>query len=201
MTKAIAHHRLEKEKPIKVYTLQDYLARETQSPQKNEFYNGQILPMPGSKFKHNEISANMISLVKWAIKPLPQKFRVITSDQKIYIEAENIAVYPDVLVICEAPQYWNQREDLITNPLLIVEVLSRSTRKYDRGDKFMLYQLLPSFKEYVLIEQNKPSVESWFQQSDKTWNKLIVNGLENTIPLRTLGVSIALEDIYENIVF
>ena len=201
MTKAIAHHRLEKEKPVKVYTLQDYLARETQSPQKNEFYNGQILPMPGSKFKHNEISANMISLVKWAIKPLPQKFRVITSDQKIYIEAENIAVYPDVLVICEAPQYWNQREDLITNPLLIVEVLSRSTRKYDRGDKFMLYQLLPSFKEYVLIEQNKPSVESWFQQSDKTWNKLIVNGLESSIPLRTLGVNIVLEDIYENIVF
>jgi Uma2 family endonuclease len=201
MTKAIAIHKLEKEKPVKVYTLQEYLAREAQSPQKNEFYNGQIIQMPGSKFKHNEISANMISLVKWAIKPLPQKFRVITSDQKIYIEAENIAVYPDVLVICEAPQYWNQREDLITNPLLIVEVLSRSTRKYDRGDKFMLYQLLPSFKEYVLIEQNKPCVESWFQQSDKTWNKLIVNGLESTIPLRTLGISIALEDIYENIVF
>jgi Uma2 family endonuclease len=201
MTKSIALHKLEKEKPVKMYTLQEYLARETQSPQKNEFFNGQIIQMPGSKFKHNEISANMISLVKWAIKPLPQKFRVITSDQKIYIEAENIAVYPDVLVICEAPQYWNQREDLIVNPLLVVEVLSRSTRKYDRGDKFMLYQLLPSFKEYVLIEQNKPCVESWYQQSDKTWNKLIVNGLENTIPLRTLGVTIALEDIYENIVF
>jgi Uma2 family endonuclease len=201
MTKAIAIHKLEKEKPVKIYTLQEYLAREAQSPQKNEFYNGQISTMPGSKFKHNEISANMISLVKWAIKPLPQKFRVITSDQKIYIEAENIAVYPDVLVICQEPEYWNQREDLIVNPLLIVEVLSRSTRKYDRGDKFMLYQLLPSFKEYVLIEQNKPCVESWFQQSDKTWNKLVVNGLENTIPLRTLGVTIALEDIYENIVF
>jgi hypothetical protein len=67
--------------------------------------------------------------------------------------------------------------------------------------KNLLYQLLPSFKESVLIEQNKPCVESWFQQSDKTWNKLIVNGLETTIPLRTLGVSIALEDIYENIVF
>jgi Uma2 family endonuclease len=201
MTKAIAIHKLEKEKLVKVYTLQEYLAREAQSSQKNEFYNGQIIPMPGSKFKHNEISANMISLVKWAIKPLPKKFRVSTSDQKIYVEAENIAVYPDVLVICEEPQYWNQREDLIINPLLIVEVLSRSTRKYDRGDKFMLYQLLPSFKEYVLIEQNKPSVESWYQQSDKTWNKLIVNGLDSTITLRSLGVTIALEDIYENIVF
>ncbi|MEN9613498.1 MAG: hypothetical protein RLZZ628_4312 [Bacteroidota bacterium] len=201
MTKAIAIHKLEKEKPVKIYTLQEYLAREAQSLQKNEFYNGQISTMPDSKFKHNEISANTISSVKWAIKPLPQKFRVITSDQKIYIEAENLAVYPDVLVICQEPEYWNQREDLIVNPLLIVEVLSRSTRKYDRRDKFMLYQLLPSFKEYVLIEQNKPSVESWFQQSDKTWNKLVVNGLENTIPLRTLGVTIALEDIYENIVF
>ena len=201
MTKYIATHKLEKEKPVKIYTLQEYLARETQSPQKNEFYNGQISPMPGSKFKHNEISANMISLVKWAIKPLPQKFRVITSDQKIYIEAENMAVYPDVLVICEEPEYWNKREDLIVNPLLIVEVLSRSTRKYDKGDKFMLYQLLPSFKEYVLIEQNKPCVESWYQQSDNTWNRLIVNGLESKMELRSLGVRIALEDIYENIVF
>ena len=201
MTKAIAIHKLEKEKPVKIYTLQEYLAREAQSPQKNEFYNGQIIQMPGSKANHNEIAMNIGYSLKLAVKPLPTKYRFFNSDQKIYIEPENIAVYPDVLVVCEVPEFWNKREDLIVNPLLIVEVLSRSTRKYDRGDKFMLYQLLPSFKEYVLIEQNKPSVESWFQQSDKTWNKLVVNGLENTIPLRTLGVTIALEDIYENIVF
>lgn len=201
MTKYIALHKLEKEKPVKIYTLQEYLARETQSPHKNEFFNGQISPMPVSKANHNEIAMNIGYSLKLAVKPLPTKYRFFNSDQKIYIEAENIAVYPDVLVICEQPQFWNKREDLIVNPLLIVEVLSRSTRKYDKGDKFMLYQLLPSFKEYVLIEQNKPCIESWYQQNDNTWNKLIANGLDSKIELRSLGVSIALEDIYENIAF
>jgi Uma2 family endonuclease len=196
--KAIAVEKRGGGRPVKVYTLSEYLLKEEKSVEKHEFYNGQIIPMPGSKATHNQIGGNVITAINVAVKPL-KKFRVLTSDQKIYVEAENIVVYPDVLVICGALQFWNGREDLIVNPLLIVEVLSKSTRKYDKSDKFMLYQNLPSFQEYVLIEPNKVHVESWFKTADDTWNKWTVHELQKNIPLRALNVEIALADIYEHI--
>jgi Uma2 family endonuclease len=196
--KAIAVEKMGGGRSVKMYTLSEYLLKEEKSVEKNEFYNGKIVAMPGGKIKHNQIGGNMITAMNIAVKPL-KRYRVLTSDQKIYIESANIAIYPDALVICDAPQFWNSREDLLINPLLIVEVLSRSTFKHDRGDKFLLYESLPSFQEYVLIEPNKVHVESWFKTADNTWNKLTVNDLQKNITLRALNVEIALADIYEHI--
>jgi Uma2 family endonuclease len=198
---AIATRKIAKEAVIKTFSLQAYLSKEEKSLHKNEFYNGQIIPMPGAKARHNEIATNITSAIKVAVRPLPKTFRVFNSDQKIYIESENVSVYPDAVVVCEAPEFWNHREDLIVNPLLVVEILSKSTFKYDRGDKFMLYQAIPSFKEYVIIEQNKPHVESWFKTSDANWNQLWTDDLTQGIHLRTLDIFIPLMDIYEHIVF
>ncbi len=188
-------------KAPKTYTLDEYLAREERAVHKHKFYNGQIIRIPGSKFNHNEIAANVITALNIAVRPLPKKYRVITSDQKIYIKAENKAVYPDALIVCEKPQYWEDREDLVINPLLIVEVASRSTRKYDRGEKFMLYCALPSFKEYVLIEQESAHVEAWFRERETTWDILTEKVMQGKINLRSLGVEIPLEEIYRNIEF
>jgi Uma2 family endonuclease len=185
----------------KNYTLREYLAKEERSKHKHEFHNGQIIRMPGSKFKHNEISANIITAIKIAVKPLEQKYRVATSDQKIYIAVLDKALYADALVICEAPEYWEDRNDLIVNPLLIVEVASKGTRNYDRGDKFMSYRLLPSFQEYILVEQDNPLVESWYRAKPNTWEITNETDLIKSITLRSIGVSISLEDIYENIDF
>jgi Uma2 family endonuclease len=191
----------EQQRKEKLYSLREYLDRESRSVNKHEFHNGKIITMAGGKFGHNEIATNFVTSLKWAVKPLPTKFRVINSDQKIFIKAINKAVYPDALVVCEAPEYWEDREDLIVNPLLIVEVLSKSTRDFDKSGKFMLYQTLPSFREYVLVEQNLPSVEAWFRTDEMTWNKKIQEDLAGSIALRSLGVSISLADIYENITF
>ena len=188
-------------KSERIYTLLEYLEREENSVNKHEFHNGKIISMAGGKAKHSEIATNMSHAIKLVIKPLPTKFRVYNSDLKVYIEAENKSVYPDALVVCEEPQYWAGREDLIVNPLLIVEVLSKSTRTYDKGGKFLLYETLPSFMEYVLIEQKEPFVESWFKQSPDNWHKIKEKGLDSSILLRSLGVSIPLADIYENIDF
>lgn len=185
----------------KVYTLREYLSREERSLHKHEFHNGQIVRMAGGKSKHNEIATNITSAIKYTVKPLPQKYRVYNSDQKIYIEARDKAVYPDALVICEKPEYWEDREDLIVNPLLIVEVASGSTRTYDRGNKFLLYELLPSFREYVLVEQNKPQIEIWYREDENTWKKSIIQDLNGAIFLKSIGVSIILADIYDNIEF
>ncbi len=183
------------------YSLREYLEKEEKSFYKHEFHNGKIILMAGGKAKHSEIATNMSHAIKLAIKPLPKKFRVYNSDLKIYIESADKALYPDALVICEEPEYWEDREDLIVNPLLIVEVLSKSTDKYDRSNKFFLYETLPSFKEYVLIEQNNPLVESWFRETPSSWAKSKETNLVNSIFLRSLGISVPLADIYENIRF
>ena len=186
----------------KTYSLIEYLELEERSQVKHEYHQGQIVRMPGGKAKHSEIATNIATAIKWSLKPLPKKFRVYNSDLKIYIEAKNKSVYPDALVICEEPLYWNGREDLIVNPLLIVEVASKSTKTYDRGDKFLLYEMLPSFKEYLLVEQDKAHVETWFRESDELWRKTIVSeNIDQNVLLRSLGISINLSEIYENISF
>jgi Uma2 family endonuclease len=196
---AIAHKRIVTEQ--KQYTLREYLAKEDRSVHKHEFHNGQIIRMPGSKFKHNEITINLTTAIKIAVKESTNKYRLASSDQKIYIALLDKALYADALVICEAPEYWENREDLIVNPLLIVEVASKSTRQYDRGDKFMSYRFLSSFKEYVLVEQDKPWVESWYRSKPNNWEITEETDLSKSISLRSIGVSISLEDIYENIEF
>lgn len=185
----------------KVYTLEEYLLKEERSISKNEFYNGQILQMPGSKYNHNKISVNTIIALDKAISILQTYYEVLNSDQKVYIEERNTALYPDVIVICEKPQFWQGRTDLITNPIVIVEVLSRSTRHYDRKDKFSLYRLIPSFKEYITIEQHKTVVESWFKQEEDTWKINRATDLNESIPVRALGIDLLLSDIYRRIEF
>jgi Uma2 family endonuclease len=188
-------------KETKRYTLREYLQREERALHKHEYHQGQIKRMAGGKTKHNEIATNITTAIKYTVKSLPKKFRVYNSDQKIYVEALDKALYPDAVVVCEEPQYWENREDLIINPLLIVEVASHSTRTYDRGDKFLHYELLPSFKEYVLVEQNKPHVEAWFREDEITWKKTLKTQIEDSILLRSIGASILLSDIYDNIDF
>lgn len=185
----------------KTYTLNEYLAREARSLHKHEFYNGKIVRMAGAKARHNQIAANITGALKYALRPLPRKFIVYNSDQKLYIESENVGVYPDALVVCEEPQFWKGREDLIVNPLLIVEVLSRSTASYDKSGKFLLYEQIPSFQEYVLVEQNYPRVESWFRTTEHSWDKTVQTDVNAAILLRSVNVSLSLSEVYEHIAF
>lgn len=183
----------------KVYTLDEYLVYETQSIYKHQFFNGNIQQMPGSKFKHNQIATNVTFALKVSLKQLAKKYLVVNSDQKIYIESEQTVLYPDSLVISEKPEFYQGREDLITNPLLIVEVLSKSTEKYDRGEKFMLYQRCPSFREYVLIEQDTLYVESWFRIKENTWERTSETAMDKKLAIRSIGVELALEEVYSDV--
>ena len=200
MTAAVALEE-KKLKVEKIYTFQEYLKKEEKSIDKHEFYNGQINKMPGAKYQHNKVAGNIITALNNAIDTLTKRYEVLSSDQKIYIEAENICVYPDAIVVSEIPVFWNRREDTITNPLLVVEVLSRSTATHDRTTKFMLYKTLPSFKEYVIINPNKASVETWFKQDENTWINLTETDLSKEIFLKSMGVSVKLSNIYNRVEF
>ena len=188
-------------KPTNTHTFLSYLKKEENTIYKHEFYNGQIVRMPGAKISHNIIAANLIGAFKNILRPLPKRHLVLDSGQKVYIEQENICLYPDALVICEKPEKWQGKEDVIVNPMVIVEVLSRSTAKYDRTGKFMHYQSLPSFKEYILVEQTRIEVETWYKIEKDTWHKTVCTDINTSIELRSLSVSIPLSEIYEYVEF
>jgi Uma2 family endonuclease len=185
----------------KTYSLHEYLAREERSLHKHEFHNGQIVKMPGSSINHNIIATNVTIQLGMQLENATESFTIINSDQKIYIAALDKVLYPDVLVVFEVPERWENREDLLVNPLLIVEVFSKSTGLFDRNDKFMYYRMLPSFKEYVLIQQDTAKVESFYKTTENTWEITTETNLENSIALRSLGVSVALHKIYKGIIF
>ena len=149
------------------------------------------------------ITTNVTFAIKTAARATAKNLFVYNSDQKIIIEHEETLaiVYPDAMVICEKPMFWNGREDLITNPLVVVEVLSKSTRKYDKGDKFLLYKKCASLREYVTIEQQKPHIESWYRLTETAWDNTFQDNLAQTFTLRSIDAAISLSDIYENIEF
>lgn len=186
----------------KYYTLEAYLDREAKAAHKSSYHNGIIIKMAGAKARHNEICANVLTTLKVATKTLATVYRTYTSDQKIYIQQEDTVVYPDALVICQEPEFWNGRQDLIVNPLVIVEVLSKSTRQHDKGSKFMLYKNLPSFSEYILVEQDECKVEVWTKTGENQWQFVIYTNINDNIVLQAMeNIKVAVADIYEHINF
>ena len=149
----------------KMVSLNAYFRAEEKSLTKNEYHNGIILPMAGGKLKHNRLAQKAASL----IDAFNLDAIVSNSDTKIRIENFNKIVYPDAVVICEMPEYFNQREDTITNPTLVVEVLSVSTQRHDHTTQFELYRTLPSFREYVLIHPDRYHVVVWTKQDTGAW--------------------------------
>lgn len=126
---------------------------------------------------------------------------VLDSDTKIRIKKQDKFVYPNAILICEAPQYYKNRKDAITNPVLIVEVLSKSTKEYDENDKFKLYRSIPSFKEYLLVTQNKPQVISYFHENKarRLWQITEADELKESIKLQSVNFDLPLSSIYRRI--
>jgi Uma2 family endonuclease len=150
-------------------SLEVYFRAEDKAVQKNEFHAGIIRPMAGAKLNHNILASKAVKLLDNFVEDNDFKYKVSNSDTKIRIEAANKVVYPDAVVICEKPEFFKGRQDTITNPLLIVEVSSDSTKEYDRDTKFDYYRTIPSFKEYVLISQERKHVTVYTKQEDSTW--------------------------------
>ena len=183
----------------KRYTVQEYLTREEASTTKHEFYNGEIIPMSGASFIHNTIAVNVMTALKTVLKTKERKYYVANSDTKIQIESLNHFVYPDAVVVSGKPIYYQQRADIIINPLLVVEVLSNSTEKYDRSLKFDEYCTLPSFQQYVLIAQQQPYVSTFYKESEDLWRRTNVQGAGQSIYLASLDITLALMDIYDGV--
>ena len=185
--------------PIRLYAVEEYLQLEECAEDKHEYLNGKIDKMPGATGIHNIIVANVITALNIALKKREKKYIVIGSDMKIRIEAFNHIRYPDAVVVCEKLEYYGNRQDVIVNPLLIVEVLSDSTAEFDRGIKFEEYKTLSSFREYVLISQRMTYVTTYFREEDELWRIHNTTNPQDIVDLRSLECRLALQDIYEHI--
>ncbi|WP_204101764.1 MULTISPECIES: Uma2 family endonuclease, partial [Spirulina sp. CCY15215] len=140
-------------------TPKEYLDREIQSENRNEYINGEIIPMTGGTPNHNQIAGNLYATLNFAFKRQP--YQVFFADQRLWIGDRQIYTYPDIAIVKGELIYQEGRKDTIINPCLIAEVLSKSTRSYDKDEKFAAYRSLPSFCEYLLIDQYSFHVEQY----------------------------------------
>ena len=188
-------------KEPRYYTLAEFLRREESSQELHEYYDGIITKLPMARSPHNIIGGNIITALNMSFMATDKNYIVSGLQQMVYLPKLNFGLYPDALVITEKPKFWDTNEVLLINPIVIIEVLSKSTKKYDRKDKFTEYKTLPSFKEYVLIEQNKVHVETRFREEPNLWRDTIVTDMADSIYLKSLDCSISLKHIYRNIEF
>ncbi len=152
---------------IHTYTPEEYLELEEKALYKSEYRNGEIIPMTGGTTNHNQIALNFASSLLYAIRG--KKYRVFIGDVRLWIPEYREYTYPDVIVTDGKPLYAGKNNTTVTNPLLIVEVLSKSTKNYDQGDKFTFYRSIPQFKEYVLVEQNQYQVMHYSKTNEGEW--------------------------------
>ena len=183
----------------KTHTLDEYRAREERAEFKSEYDDGEILPMSGGTIEHNNIIINLIVIFKMALRGA--NYHIQSSDLRVWIPQHRKGTYPDVMVIAGDPVFNDNRPDEILNPCLIVEVLSKSTEGYDRGDKFLYYRSIPEFKEYLLVSQSAYFIEHYRKTGEGQWLLQEYRGHEREIALESVGVSLVVKDMYEGVDF
>jgi Uma2 family endonuclease len=175
----------------------EYLEFERASEIKHEFFAGEVLAMTGASEAHNLICVNVITMLKNQLRGQPCK--IYPSDMRVKVEATGLYTYPDITVVCGDAQFADTELDTLINPLVIIEVLSPSTERYDRGRKFQQYRVLPSLREYVLIAQDHPRIEHYRLQETGTWQLTDAKGLEASLELPSIGCMLALAEVYEQV--
>ncbi len=184
-------------------TIEEYLQLEEYAERKHEYLGGSIVEMPGAMYAHNLISSNIIFLLRNLLAVSNADCRVLPCDMKIHIPFYNNVLYPDVSVHCGEPAFFRDRKDVLTNPKVIVEVLSKSTEAYDRGEKFEKYSSLESVEEYVIVAQDRPFMETFFAQKkeENLWKIDRYYDLKDQVNIRSLDIHFPLADVYQNITF
>ncbi len=181
------------------YTPAEYLAMESESDVKHEYRDGEIVKMTGGTPNHNDIAGNFYAFLKLALRG--KGYKLFMTDLRLWIPQFNIYTYPDVMVIKGQPVLQDNRNDTVTNPLLIVEVLSKSTKNYDRGDKFDYYRSIPGLAEYILVDQYRYTVQQYAKAEDSRWWLSEYQAVDNSFTFASLDLEIGLNDIYEEIEF
>jgi Uma2 family endonuclease len=186
--------------PKPYLTPAEYLVLERQAETNSEYYAGEVVAMAGASWEHNVIQANTIRELATRLRRGP--CQATTNELRVWIPAHAIYTYPDLVVVCGEPQFQDAEVDTLLNPALIIEILSPSTERHDRGRKFAHYRTISSLVEYLLIAQDEPRIDYYHREPDGRWFIGDAHGLDATLALVVGGgCTLALADIYERVTF
>ena len=201
---------LPQQKKEPLYTIEAYLAFEREAEERHEYLDGVIYDMAGESPEHGDISTNLIGELRNQLRDKP--CRVRAKDTKVLSGSPLLAQlrkskkglfsYPDVVVICGEPQYLDGKRDVLLNPQVLIEILSDTTELKDRSEKFIRYrQSLPSLTDYILVSQHRPLIEHFIRQADGNWLLVVLEGLDASLTIASIGCAIALAEIYRLVEF
>ena len=191
---ALPQHYVEKD----FYTEDEYLTWEDEVPFKSEYVRGDIRAMSGGSIDHSTLAVSIGAELRAALRG--RDCRVMSSDMKVRTP-DNTFRYPDVSVVCGPPAFHGRSRSVITNPVVLVEVLTDSTARTDREEKLREYQRLDSLQHYILVSQHEARLEVYTRAENGHWDYHAVEGREATLVLSHLGVTLALADLYDGIDF
>jgi Uma2 family endonuclease len=177
------------------HTFAEYLALEAKSETKHELVNGEIFAMAGGTPEHSRLAANVIGELGSALRGRP--CATFTSDLRVRVLATGLATYPDASVVCGRMEVDPEDKNTVTNPVVLVEVLSDSTEAYDRNDKLAHYRRIPSLRDYLLVSQHERRIEHYHRNDDGTWTLRDV-GEGGEVRLASIGCSLAVDAVYHD---
>ncbi len=181
----------------KYISAEEYFAMEEDAEYKSEYYHGELFDMSGATHNHNVIAVNITAALHSALHN--RNCFVYAGDMRVQIDPAKHYTYPDVTVVCGNIEFSEGRRDTIANPLVIFEVLSESTADYDRGAKFKAYRKIPSFREYVTVDQYSSNVEHYHKNESGFWILEEFEIISDCFTLQSLDVELCLKDIYYRI--
>ena len=186
--------------PVVVYdkkklTIEEYLQFERESVQKHEFYNGEVFSMAGAGPRHNKIFSNLFGEVAYRLKG--KTCQAYGGDMRIHIPENSLFTYPDISIICGDILLSDEDKDTTIQPTVLIEILSSSTKDYDRGGKFKLYRDIPTLKEFILIDSESINVEVFRINANAHWELEEYKALSETLRIPSVEIAIPLSEIYE----
>ena len=185
--------------PKVLLTPSEYLALERKADFKSQFFRGEMFAMAGASFEHNQIVANLSR--SFGNELLHTKCQILPSDMRVAIEPRYHYTYPDAVVVCEEPRFADEQFDTLLNPKVIVEVLSDSTEKHDLGRKFSAYRNMPSVESILFVRQDFPHVDVYTRRDDESWLLTRTSKLDDSVAVKAIEATVAMKEIYRNVVF
>jgi Uma2 family endonuclease len=183
----------------RLLTPDEYLELEANADYKSEYRDGEVVPMTGGTTNHNELALNLAATLKLSLKK--QNYKVYMGDVRLWIPEYRQYTYPDVMVLRGQPTYADDSKTTVMNPMLIADVLSKSTQNYDQGDKFMYYRSIPELCEYIVVDQRQHYVMQHTKTETGQWLLTEYRGIEATLVLQNLPIELPLADLYEGVDF
>lgn len=180
-------------------TAEEYLAMERLAETKHEYYRGEVFAMSGASTNHNKIFSRVF--IELGIHLKGKSCIPYGSDFRVHIPENTLYTYPDISIVCGEIETNDEYKDNLTNPSVIIEILSKSTKDDDRGGKFNLYRSIKSLKEYILIDSTAVSVEIFSRNPDNSWHLVEFKNINDSFTITTIQATLSLNEIYDNIQF